>query len=522
MKRKVFWTAFVVIALGAVGTSVAYFRPEWMPPWARLRPVAAKPAEEDAGLFCNEHGVPEKFCTLCHEDLNKSLTICDEHGGIPEAICTLCHPEVEKKYNLKMCKEHGLPEEFCYQCGKGPAGSKHVANDGWCSTHNKPEALCEECLKDPAAHEANANKTCRKPLPLVRLDTPQLAAKIGVEIDKAKSETHAHTLEANAETAFNGNLYAEVTPRVTGFLRQVKVDQGQNVQAGDVLAIVDSAEVAAAKSRHISNAAALTLARVSYERTKALAKRDAVPAKDELTALTALNQAESAALDAAQTLRNLGFTDADLGKIITDKDTSSQLSVLAPIAGMVVERHAVRNEPVQATTQLFVVADTSNMWLWMDIYEADIGLVKIDQPLHFTVLGATPEEAVSIPGRVTWVGAQVDPVTRTTRVRGVLENPQGRLRANQFGQATIQVGQPHEVVVVPKAAVQINEGAEIVFIPEGEGVFRPQRIMTQPSNSEQVVEVTWGVKPGDTVVTQGSFWLKTEVMKGAIGAGCCE
>lgn len=85
--------------------------------------VAANVAPaEDAGLYCKEHGVPEKFCTLCHEELKKSLLLCKEHGDIPEDICTLCHPEVEAKHKIEMCPNgHKLPKHFCMECDKKPA-----------------------------------------------------------------------------------------------------------------------------------------------------------------------------------------------------------------------------------------------------------------------------------------------------------------------------------------------------------------------------------------------------------------
>src|SRR5689334_20821726 len=90
--------------IAAAGVTLAVIRPDLLPTWARLYP----PAAADAGLYCKEHGVPEKFCTLCHEELKRSLVLCKEHGDIPEDICTLCHPEVEKKHNIEMCPNgHG-------------------------------------------------------------------------------------------------------------------------------------------------------------------------------------------------------------------------------------------------------------------------------------------------------------------------------------------------------------------------------------------------------------------------------
>jgi cobalt-zinc-cadmium efflux system membrane fusion protein len=103
-----------------------------------------------------------------------------------------------------------------------------------------------------------------------------------------------------------------------------------------------------------------------------------------------------------------------------------------------------------------------------------------------------------------------------------LTNPGGRLRANQFGHAEIRIGSEHKAVVVPKAAVQRKDNVDLVFLPEGDRVFRPQRVVTRPSGRSEMIEVTWGLKPGQKVVSKGAFLLKTEIMKGAIGAGCCD
>ncbi|GIW86346.1 MAG: hypothetical protein KatS3mg108_0670 [Isosphaeraceae bacterium] len=529
MKRFIAIGVAVVAAALIIGTAVAVTRPDWLPAGVRARlPLAAKAAEapaEDAGLYCKEHGVPEKFCTLCHEELVKTLQMCAEHGNIPEDICTQCHPEVEKKYNIEMCpKGHGLPKEFCFKCGKATSASAALPDDGWCATHNKPEALCAECKLDPKSHDAapGGAMVCRQPLPTVRLASAKLADQVGIQTAEVAEEEHAHKLTANAETAYDANRYADITPRVTGFLREVRADLGKAVKQGEVLAVVDSAEVSAAKAQYITAQAAVGLAQVTYDRTKSLTRSGSVAAKAELEALTALNQAKASALDAEQRLRNFGFDEAQLARIVKDNDTRSLLSVVAPIDGIVVVRHAVKGEPVQATTQIFAVADTSTMWLWIDIYESDIAAVKAGQKVAFTVSGSG-DDATPFSGTVNWVGTEVNQQTRTTRVRAELANPEGRLRANQFGQAEIQVGDAHKAVIVPKAAVQRKDNVDVVFLPQEEGgVYRPQRVMTKPTDKGDVLEVAWGLKPGQRVVTKGAFLLKTEIMKGAIGAGCCE
>src|SRR5512142_1836254 len=129
MRRVLVISFSTLVAVFLAGFAVAVARPQWVPARARIDPEklptwarfgGKAPSAEDAGLFCKEHGVPEKFCTLCHKELQDKLMLCKEHGNIPEDICTICHPGVAKRYNIEICKEHGLPKEFCFKCGKGP------------------------------------------------------------------------------------------------------------------------------------------------------------------------------------------------------------------------------------------------------------------------------------------------------------------------------------------------------------------------------------------------------------------
>lgn len=522
MKRILIAACAVATASVLIGGALVVACPDWVPTLAGLGGLGQGQAD-DGGLYCKEHGVPETFCTLCHEELAKTLLLCAEHGDIPEEICTLCHSEAEKKYKIEMCPSgHGLPREFCRKCGKSGLASSNWPDDGWCVTHGKPEVWCMECASDPftlADATATSAKECRQPLPMVTLASTKLARRVGIQTVSVVEETHAHTLTANAETAYNANAYADVSPRVGGYLREVRSDLGKRVHQGEVLAVVDSAQISAAKAQFITVQSTVKLAQVTYDRTAALAKSKAVAAMTELEALTALNQAKANALNAEQALRNFGFSETDLARIIQEHDTSPLLEVKTPIDGIVVVRHAVKGEAVQAATLLFAIADTSKVWLWIDVYETDVTSVHDGQEVSFVISGT---EAPVFKGSLNWVGTEVNPLTRTTRVRAELSNPHGRLRANQFGKAEIRIGDEHKAIVVPKAAVQRNDNVHVVFLPQEDGVYRPQRVLTRPMNRRDMVEVSWGLSAGQRVVTNGSFLLKTEITKGAIGAGCCE
>jgi len=529
MKRFVI-ALCILLPIAAIG--VAATRPDLLPKWAH-GPAPALAEADDGGLRCVEHGVPEKFCTLCHPELKGKLIWCEEHG-VPEDICTLCHPEVKEKYKVTTC-EHGLPAEYCPKCGKGQA--PNLVNDGWCVEHNEPEATCSKCKAEEKPSEskekgekhshseadeepkAAGKKVDIRPLSIVKMKNPKVAGKIGFKTAPVTEERHAHRLSANAEVAYNASRYAEVRPRVSGFAREVKIEVGDEVRTGQVLVVIDSPEVGTAKAQYLTALPGVSLAEATLKRTTALIQKDALPGKNQLEAETKLHQARAEQMNAEQRLRNLGFGDKELARIRETRDSTTLLNVLAPIDGTVVAREAVVGEAVEPTTQLFDVADTSVMWAWIDVSERDAALVSKGQAVTFSVSGT---EGAAYHGRVIWLGAEVNPQTRTTRIRAELKNPDGKLRANQFGRAEIQVEEDHAALIVPKSAVQDFERAHLVFIAQDDGSFRPQRVSTRPVGRRDAVEVTWGLKPGMHVVTARSFLLKTELMRDALGAGCTD
>jgi cobalt-zinc-cadmium efflux system membrane fusion protein len=350
--------------------------------------------------------------------------------------------------------------------------------------------------------------------PVVRLASARLVHRLGIETARVIQERHTHRLTSNAETAFDGQHMAEVVSRVSGVVREVRADLGQSVRGGDVLAVLEAAQVGSAKVQYLTAREAAGLAEATYGRTVRLTQEKAAPAKAELEYRTALHQAKAGLMDVEQKLRNLSFSDADLERIARTNDTTNRLEVFAPIAGSITLWDATPGEAVEPTSHLFTVVDGRTMWLWIDVDEADVGSVAVGQPVSFTINGLP---ATAFEGRVRSVGMEVNPVTRTTRVRAELANPGGRLRANQFGRAGIQVEPEHEATVVPVAAVQDDGQSEQVFLPDPDGVsFRPRAVVTRPTDRADLVEVVRGLEPGQTVVTTGSFLLLSELRKDAI------
>lgn len=349
---------------------------------------------------------------------------------------------------------------------------------------------------------------------VVRLASSRLVKRLGIETTEVVKERHARDLSGNAEAAFDGQHMAEVVSRVSGVLREVKVNLGQVVRKGDVLAILETAQVGSAKVQYLTSREAAALSQATYDRTLRLTQEKAAPAKSELENRTALQQAKANLMDAEQKLHNFGFSDESIEQIAKLSDTSNRLEILAPIEGSITLWDATPGEAVEPITHLFTIVDARTMWLWIDVYEADVASVAVGQPVTFTISGTKQPE---FSGKVTSVGMEVNPITRTTRVRADLTNAGGRLRANQFGRARVRVEPEHEALVVPATAIQDDGKVQQVFLPLPDGAsFRPQLVVTTPTDSSDRVEVVSGLRSGQRVVTIGSFLLLSELHKDTI------
>ena len=154
----------------------------------------------------------------------------------------------------------------------------------------------------------------------------------------------------------------------------------------------------------------------------------------------------------------------------------------------------------------------------LDVKDTDCNKIRLNQPVIVSVDGL-PGEVFG--GRVRWVSSEIDSETRTLKARAEIGNAEGLLRANMFGKAEIFIQDKKPAIVVPKEAVQWEGCCNIVFVKESETLFEPRKVRLG-YETEKFYVAEQGLDAGETIVTTGSFLLKTEILKGSIGAGCCE
>ncbi len=529
---------------------------------------------------------------------------CGGHG-VPESVCTRCDASLIPRFKdaNDWCTGHGLPESQCELCNPGVAAK-------WAALRPLPLSNTEASPTDfwlervPRLLTATSDPLCEVDSLRVRFLDPLVARKSGIEVEPVRRRRISANVDVPAKVEFDATRVTRITPRVAGVVVQVTAEIGNQVQAGELLAVIDSPTLGDAKSRYIERKQTYLLARANYERIQIIyrgqqrmlkavtadatiqrvrqsienvpvgeAKARLLSAHAELQLARAEVTREAKLLDkqissereyetvsselavaeaaffaireeiaftgereqfaAEQTLQTarttldtaerqlhiLGLNDEQVQAIGSEPNTQlSRYELRSPVSGRIVELGVAVGETVEMADVLFVIADHSTMWLMADVYERDLLLLREGAPVLFTVDGLP---GLSFEGRLNWISSQVNDYTRTVQVRADLPNKEGFLRAKMFGLARLIVHDEANVLSVAADAVQTDGCCQLVFVQESETVFAPRKVVLGASANGHI-EVLKGLRKGESVVTTGSFLMKTEILKGNIGAGCCE
>lgn len=340
---------------------------------------------------------------------------------------------------------------------------------------------------------------------VVTLDTTALRLA-GIQLVTASSAVQDELL-ANGSITYDADRMAIVAPRAEGRIVQVLSDLGQDVAAGQVLAAIESPEVGQIRGDLERARAAVSVAKRNYEREKRLFEQEISPQKEMLDAEVTYRTAEADFNSAMSKLASYGATSG-LG---------SGYGLRSPVAGTVVERNAFPGQIVGPTSNVFTVADLNHVWITVDAYEADLKRVHKGAAAQVTVT-ALPGE--TFKGRVIFAGGVIDTASRTLKLRLTVENEAKRLRPGMFAQVRIAApsGVPSNgAVALPEIAVQDVNGKPTVFVRVADGRFVARQVTVAGQPTGGRVTVTKGVRPGETIVVQGAFQLKSELLKASFG-----
>ncbi|MBF4206713.1 efflux RND transporter periplasmic adaptor subunit [Pseudomonas donghuensis] len=321
----------------------------------------------------------------------------------------------------------------------------------------------------------------------------------GIELAAVGPRQLQRSLSLPGEIRFDEDRTAHLVPRAAGVVESVAVVLGQQVKAGDLLAVIASPQISEQRSELAASQRRLELARSSYQREKDLWQEGISAEQDYQQARQALQEAEIAQANARQKISALS------GSVVLAGGNRYELR--APFAGQIVEKHLVPGEVVNETSAAFTLSDLSRVWASFGVAPRDLPKVRAGMPV--TLVASELGEQVS--GTVTHVGSLLGEQTRTATVRVTLDNPRGAWRPGLFVAVQVPIEQYTAALSVPDQALQTLEEKPTVFVRSAAGFIA--QTVEPGASANGFVEIRKGLQAGQQVAAQGSFILKSELGK---------
>lgn len=459
--------------------------------------------------WCSEHLVPESQCVECKPALYpkpKSFGFCREHGV---AECVIHHPQL-----AQLTEKPRLPK---YDTARAIGIVTRSVNNS-----------------------RNMLHTSR-----IQFTSVESVTKSGIDVDVVQERAMMDAIAANGELTFDPTRVTHLSARVPGTVAFVFKTIGDTVRPGDILALVDAAQVGHAKTHFLQAIVQVQLRRNAADRLRGIAKSGAIAQKLLIEAEASLQEAEVSLISTRQALTNLGFevsgslASLDPQKITEDirflgipsslaaslptgTATANLIPVRASYDGVVVASEVVAGEVVETSKSLFTVADPHKLWLLLSVPQETSKYVKQGLKVRFR----TDDGSKEISGQIGWISPSVDEQTRTLKVRVVIDNADEKLRDHTFGTGQIVLREEPNAIVVPREAVQSTPEAHFVFVRDknyfektAPKVFHVRQVRLG-AKDDQFVELLAGVLPGEVVATKGSPVLLAQLQRSNLGAGC--
>jgi cobalt-zinc-cadmium efflux system membrane fusion protein len=325
-----------------------------------------------------------------------------------------------------------------------------------------------------------------------------------IQIVAVQKENLPRTLRLTGSVAYNSFLTTPVFAAIGGPVHEILVAPGQVVQQGQPLLTVTSPDYSAARSAYIKARDAYGLADKLYSRAQDLFSHGAIAEADLQQAESNRTQAHADMESSADALRALGLKDPE-AVAKNPVQSTAEIPVLAPVGGEVVERLVGPGQLLQAGgTQCFTISDTRSIWVLVNVYQSDLGYVRIGQDVEIST-DSYPEK---FNGKISYIAPSLDATTRTLQARIVTQNPAKKLKKDMYVAAIVRAGALQSVLTVPDAAVlRDTENEPFVYVQTGATEFARRQVTVGEAGNGRV-QLTAGVKEGEHVAGNGSLFLQ--------------
>jgi len=338
------------------------------------------------------------------------------------------------------------------------------------------------------------------PAPSAKPVPPPVAASRQPDIQTMRIDTSAAlpALTLSARVTYAEDGFSKISSPLQGPVLDVRVKLGQAVKAGDVLMVIDAADIARAYAAYVEEISELGLAERNYELTKDLYDAQAMALKDLEHAENDLNRERAEFKQAKERLLSLRVPSAELSKPLAQQQITSRFELRSPLTGTVVERNVTPGQIVgtASDTPLFTVANLDRLQVVADVYEHDLSGIRAGTVATMTV-EAYP--GIEFPAKIAVIGDVVDPATRTIKIRATVSNTDRRLKPEMFARLTVAGHTMRPKIVIPRQAVLERSGRQWIVVQREAGGFE-ERAVTIDSMTDTQVTIREGVSTGERIV----------------------
>ncbi len=394
-----------------------------------------------------------------------------------------------------------------YYVAPSYAAEKHGNNHG----HEESEEKHDEGKEEQHGHghedeHGGGEEEGEHAEGVIALSAEQIAAA-GIKVAAIGPGKLAREVSVPGKIVAAADRMAQIVPKVGGTVTEAKKNLGDTVVKGEVLALIESREMAESVADYLAAKRAEELARTTFNREKGLWEKKITAEQDYLTAKNVHQEAKIRLDLMHQKLQALGH-DKKMIKTYESAGAADKLrfhELRSPLPGRVIARELTLGEYVDATHSAYTVADLSLVWVETAIAPGDLPFVKEGQTANVAGSGGKTD------GKLIFVSPAIDPETRAAKAIIELENADGKWRPGEFANASIATSAQETDLIVPKEAIQTIEGKPVLFVRSAKG-FEKRDVMTGREDSRHI-EIVSGVTFGEPVAVTSTFTLKAELGK---------
>lgn len=299
---------------------------------------------------------------------------------------------------------------------------------------------------------------------------------------------------------------AHILPKISGIAKETHKNIGDLVKEEEILATLESSEMADIKANYLAKKEKEKLARSLLEREKHLYEKKVSAEQDFLNSKSSYEEAFIDLNLAKQKLHSFGINEEEIQNI-SPALASRFYSIRSPIDGTVIARHITKGEYIENTNTIYEIADLDTVWIEIAIYPKDLSKIKIGQTIHIS----TPMDEKNAEAKIFYLSPIIQEETITAKALAELKNPNHEWYPGSFVNIHISTENVSAKIVIPKEAIQEIEGKEFIFVKTKEG-FEKRPIKTGLKDSFQV-EILEGLNPEEEYAITNTFLLKAELSK---------